>query len=174
MPITLTPTPDPGTAEGYYAKRAKILLAAGTDNFNIALNLDNDSSEADEDTVQNVIDIADRFVDGRAIVLGVTFAGDDGHAVPTTAAVFGPLSDEASRWAWTQGWRLRGDTGGGTAAGGIEGQMAGTRKDAERRIDELLGGYRQTQLTAAGADGMALIHPGCDCGVLDAQRPLCT
>src|SRR5690242_10754248 len=108
MPVTLTPIPT-DDAEGYYAIRQKVLLAAGTDNFAVAFNLDNDGTEADEATVQNVLDIADRFVDGRAIVLGVTFAGDDGHAIPTDAAVFGPLSDEASRWAWTQGWRLRGN-----------------------------------------------------------------
>jgi hypothetical protein len=68
-------------AEGYYVKRAKTLRTAGTVNFNAAFNLDPTSLAADESIVQEVFDQADRFVDGRALVLGVTAAGTPPHFV---------------------------------------------------------------------------------------------
>jgi folate-dependent phosphoribosylglycinamide formyltransferase PurN len=114
-----TPATPATTADGYYAKRAKVLLASGQDNFDAILQLDG-SAVADEAVVQGVLDDTDAYVDGRAAVAGIAFAR--------------------------------------------------SRKEAKQERDELLGAYRQTQLPAAGADGMVAIGGECNCVPCDAVR----
>lgn len=138
-------------ADGYYVSRETVLRTAGTDNFNAAFNLDPDSTVADEAIVQEVVDQADRFVDSRALVLGVAAAGTDPHYVETSDPIFGMLSDWASRWARAQGYLLRGTTGDAQAT--AEGQMQAMKDEAEKRIDELL---KNKRWTVAGGIGFGL------------------
>lgn len=141
-------------AEGYYAKRRQVLITAGTDNFNAAFNLDADSDIADETLVQEVLDLADQFVDDTAYELGVTKADDD-HYVLTTHEAYTGLSYWASRWARAQGYLIRGVVGGDQSTG-PEGQMTAMKSEASEKIRALLlatrrGSYSVTMPGIAGS-----------------------
>jgi hypothetical protein len=159
--FTMTPASGSGNADGYYVERAQVILTAGTDNFNQAFNLDNDSLVADEDVVQQVFDLGDQYVDSRALVLGVT-AANATHYIADDDDVYTFLRYWASRWARAQGYLLRGTNRDATAE--AQGQMQAMKEEAEERIDQLLG----TKVTdGAGVSGFEFVTKTADTCVDD-------
>jgi hypothetical protein len=149
-------------AEGYYAKRQKILEIAGANNFGAAFNLDNAETVADETLVQDVMDRIDRYVDSRARYWGlaVEAGATTPHVIAATNADFGRISDLASADARVEGYFLRGSPQADENTPEPAGQMARMRKEAREELDEILSRIRQTQLAAAGGnDGIEVVVP---------------
>lgn len=147
MPLELIPIPAAGGTDGYYAKRAKVLLAAGQVNFNADFNLEPTVLVADEPTVTEILLQTDDWIDGEAWRLGLTMAGTGTHYVATgDNPLYANLCNEAARMARAAGHLLRGDVGepapegeaAGPLRGGPEGVYAKTKRNAMSRITELL------------------------------------
>jgi len=150
--------PVPGEAEGYYAKHAKMKRKAGINNLAIYSNLDNNTTDEDEDILQEAMDEADRYVDARALVLGVT-ADDgvtDGHILATTNTYFGRVSDLASAIAVAELYRARGVTG--DAQNTAEGQMADMDAKAKAELDTILANIRIADEISVGSDGAEVLN----------------
>jgi hypothetical protein len=168
MPLDLTPI-NPVLTDGYYAKRAKVVLIANQAGFDKDFNLDPSANIADETLVQEILDQADRFVDSRAAFWGLPVGGSGGHYIATAdLPLWGRLSDLASSWARARGHLLRGEQGepraGLFTAGqqGTDGQFTKMRKEAEKEIDELLRQRRDSSIAVGGTPGMqAFSIPAC-------------
>lgn len=171
MPLNIVPIV-PGAAEGYYAKRAKMLSTAGQDSFDAENRLDSMLLIADETVVQLALTAADSVVDGIAYEEGI-----DGttHAILTTdQPVFGYLSFWASRWARAEGHLTRGeisdaedDIEGGPPNGSPEGVFRKMKTEAEKRIRAILVAKRGRQsIVGTGGHGIAVgyqphVRPSC-------------
>ncbi len=174
-PVTWVAETD-DAATPYYFTRDGARETLGRVNFDTGANLDNESSdEPDEATLQSLFDKVDNQIDGIAYTLGLTAdaTATAPHFVATDAAVYALIEPWAEELAAVRIYRSRGIVGRDENGTSVEGQLTTKYKEAVAAITGLLAQYRQSQLVAAGQDGMNLIHPGCDCGVLDAARPLC-
>lgn len=126
------------SAEGYYAKHAKMLRKAGTHNLALYTNLDNDTTDEDEDVLQEAMDEADRYVDTRARVKRLTAdSGAAPHMIGTDNDYYERISDLASAIAVAEVYRARGFTG--DTNNQAEGQMADMDKRAKAELDEIFG-----------------------------------
>jgi hypothetical protein len=126
------------SAEGYYAKRAKMLVRAGPGNLAKYSNLDNDTTAIDEANLQAAMDWADNYVDTRARVLGLT--ADTTATTPRMLATdnvyFGRVSELASDIAVAYIYSARGFTGDSQQT--VEGQMADMDAKARKELDEII------------------------------------
>lgn len=150
------------SADGYYAKHAKMLRKAGALNLASYTNLDNDTTDEDEQVLQEAMDEADRYVDTRARVLRLT--ADSGatspHMIAADNVYFDRISDLASAIAVAEVYRARGFTG--DTNNQAEGQMADMDKRAKEELDQILDAVRIDQALAVGSDGMAVLTRPCN------------
>jgi VIT1/CCC1 family predicted Fe2+/Mn2+ transporter len=144
------------SAEGYYAKRAKMLLRAGPGNLASYSNLDSDTTAIDEANLQAAMDWADNYVDTRARVLGLTAdtAATTPRMLATANTFFARVSDLASDIAVAYLYAARGFTGDTQET--VEGQMADMDAKARKELDEVLDAARVQQAIDGGSVGAAV------------------
>lgn len=155
MPIEMNPSNPGGPDDGHYAKVALILANAGTEQYDAEFRLDPAALVADPDVVATVIRLADNTVEAIAYKVGLsklTSGASAGWAVATgDEPVYTECSLWASRWARAQAHALqpeanndpgdRDDVEGSPPegqAGQPEAGFVGARREAERKIKEIL------------------------------------
>jgi hypothetical protein len=159
--------PVPPTGGEYYAKTAMILMHGGEESFNAEFRLDPQLVTADPDVVATVIQLADNTVEAIAYKVGLnknaTGPGAGWAVAPDDEPVYTECSLWASRWARAQAHAMqpennndpgdRDDVEGSPPdgqAGQPEAGFVGARREAERKIKEILKAkYERLKLAEA-------------------------
>lgn len=153
----VTPT-SIASADGYYAKHAKMKLAIGRINLAIGSNLDSDGTDEDQQIIQGAMDRVDRKVDGMARREQLPVATP--HMFTEDDVDFGEISDVASDMAAVKVMQARGIIS--DASDKVGGQLADLYEKAEQELKDILAAKRVAQLLAVGSDGAAVLTRPCN------------